>query len=143
MKVWFKPLKIQTHEAEEAIDITPDVEQAIAESGIQEGVVNIYTMHTSTGVAVTEGLWDLKEDILDFLDVITSAKASFRHNRYLRKDGRMCINPCAHIKSVLCGYHAEFPLHEGKMVKGSRQTIYFIEFDGPLYRSWSVQILGE
>ena len=143
MRTWFKEFEIQTRKPQEAIDITPEVEHAVSESGIQEGTVCIYSMHTSSGVMVTEGLWDLEEDIVEFFDALMAAKSSFRHSRYLHEDGRLGINPRAHIKSVLCGYHAQFPVHKGKIVKGSRQTIYFTEFDGPLCRYWNVQVLGE
>lgn len=143
MEVIFEEMGLQTHKAEQAIDITPQISEKVKESGIQEGMVNVFTAHTSAGITVTEGLWDLEEDIFTYAKKLVSEDRGFRHNRYLDKDGRLAVNPSAHMKSVTFGYYASFPIHRGKIVKGSRQTIYFLEFDGPLYRYYNIQVLGE
>ena len=47
------------------------------------------------------------------------------------------------MKSILGGIQCSFAIEKGKVVRGSRQTIYFIEYDGPLERTYMVQVLGE
>jgi hypothetical protein len=49
----------------------------------------------------------------------------------------------AHLKSILGGIQCVFPIENGKMVKGSRQTIYFMEYDAPLERTCHVQVIGK
>lgn len=143
MKAILHDLELQTHKVEEAIDITLKVEGCVTKSEIREGIVSVYSMHTSSGLAVTEGLWDVEEDVLHYLNRLTPPVEGLRHNRFLAIDGRLGVNPDAHAKSVLCGYHLSFPIHEGEIVKGSRQRIFFLEFDGPLRRFYKVQVLGE
>ena len=143
MRIKFKAMGLQTHKEKEIIDITSEVEKLVRESAVQEGLVNVYIEHTSAGLGVTEGLWDVKEDIFKYLDQLAPSTGDLRHKRYLEQDGRLGVNPQAHMKSLICGYHVSFPIHKGKIIKGSRQSICFLEFDGPLYRYYNVQILGE
>ncbi|HUT53110.1 MAG TPA: YjbQ family protein [bacterium] len=49
----------------------------------------------------------------------------------------------AHLKSILANYCAFFPVENGAIVKGSRQVIYFAEYDGPLCRAYCVRVIGE
>lgn len=143
MKVVIKKITVQTRKSEEAINITPEVEKVVAKSGIQDGLVNVITLHTSSGLTVTEGIPCLEEDVMDYLARIVQEEENYHHRRYLDFDGRLGFNADAHLKSIVSGISAMFPVHEGKVVRGSRQTLYFLEFDGPLERTYCVQVLGE
>jgi secondary thiamine-phosphate synthase enzyme len=139
-------LVVQSRAEREMIDITPRVEQVVSESGVVGGLVNVLTKHTSAGIVVTEGIECLEEDLLDHLDRLAPDQPQgygYHHNRYLDYDGRLGFNAGAHLKSVLSGYFACFPIAEGQIVRGSRQHIYFAEYDGPLAREVVVQVLGE
>ena len=63
--------------------------------------------------------------------------------RSLDFDGRLGFNAGDHLKSILGGINCFFPIEDGKIVRGSRQRIYFVEFDGPLARQVSIQVMGE
>lgn len=54
----------------------------------------------------------------------------------------MAVNAPSHLKGALLGMHASFPMSGGEMVRGSRQTISFVELDGPLRRELTVQVVG-
>ena len=56
MIIKLERIRIQTRKSEEVIDITPRVEEAVEKSGIKNGLVNVLTSHTSSGVLVTEGI---------------------------------------------------------------------------------------
>lgn len=142
MKIKLTKLEIQTHKDKELLDITADVERAVAESGVKNGMVFVLTMHTSSGIIVTEGLECLERDVLNNLEKLAPDTGDYMHNRYLDIDGRVAFNAGAHLKSVLTGYNAFFPIEKGKIVKGSRQRIYFAEFDGPLARMYCIRIIG-
>jgi len=60
-------LSVQSRREQELINITPQVEQVVQESGISQGLVNVMTMHTSSGIVVTEGLPCLEEDVVEHL----------------------------------------------------------------------------
>lgn len=143
MKIVLKRLEIQTKKDKELIDITEKVEEAVRESGIREGIATILTLHTSSGIIVTEGLPCLEMDVLNHLETLAPDTGNYYHNRYLDIDGRLGFNAGAHLKSVLGGINAFFPIASGEIVKGSRQRIYFAEYDGPLSREYCVQVIGE
>ncbi len=143
MKIVLKTLELQTRRDKELMDVPSRVEQIVRESGIKEGLVFVITLHTSSGVLVNEGLECLERDIINHLEAMAPDEGDYYHNRYLDIDGRLGFNAGAHLKSVLSGFQVFFPVHEGAIVKGSRQRIYFAEYDGPLCRTYCVQVIGE
>jgi len=143
MKIILQKMEVQSRKGQELIDLTPQVERAVRESGVREGVVNIMTLHTSSGIVVTEGLPCLEMDVLDHLERLAPDEGDYYFNRYLEIDGRLGFNAGAHLRSVIGGIQAFFPIEGGEIVKGSRQRIYFAEYDGPLARTCCIQILGQ
>jgi len=136
-------IKVLTTADEIAIDITPQVVEVIERSKIKHGHLLVYTTHTSSGLTVTEGIPCLEADMIAFFKKLAPVEADYRHRRYLDFDGRVGFNAEDHLKSILANYQVSFAVEEGKLVKGSRQTIYFLEFDGPLERTVVVQIMGD
>lgn len=146
MIVKLAEMELQSRAPHELIDITPEVERVVKESGVQNGLVNVLTNHVSSGIIVTEGLECLERDILAYLDRIAPddpGDNSYHHNRYLRGDGRLGFNAGAHLKSILGGISAHFIVKDGQILKGSRQRVYFAEYDGPLHRTYCIQVIGE
>jgi secondary thiamine-phosphate synthase enzyme len=150
MIIKLERIEVQSRRDMEMLDVTEEVERVIRESGVQAGLVNVLTTHTSSGLLVTEGLEDLERDVLAHLERLaprqlpeSSAANGYWHNRYLDIDGRLGFNAGDHLKSILGGISCTFPVETGRIVKGSRQRIYFMEYDGPLARILLVQVLGE
>jgi secondary thiamine-phosphate synthase enzyme len=143
VKIKLEKLEVQTKRDKELIDITPEVERVVRESRVHNGMVNILTLHTSSGIIVTEGLPCLEMDVLNHLEALAPNEGDYYHNRYLDIDGRLGFNAGAHLKSVIGGINAFFPIEDGQIVRGSRQRIYFAEYDGPLCRTYCVQVIGE
>ena len=65
------------------------------------------------------------------------------HNRYLDFDGRLGFNAGDHLKSILSGFECFLPVEGGKTIRGTRQRVYFVEYDGPLARTVFIQLLDE
>jgi len=103
MKVKLEKVTIQTKKPMEAINVTPQVKKIVEESFIKNGLVNVITLHTSAGIAVTEGLSCLEEDIFFILDKLIPKEGNYHHARYLDSYGRLGINAHAHLKSILTG----------------------------------------
>jgi secondary thiamine-phosphate synthase enzyme len=143
MIIKLERIKLQTRKTEEAINITAQVDEVVQKSGVKNGLVNVLTTHTSSGLLVTEGIPCLEEDILTHLSRLFPEDENYHHRRYLDYDGRLGFNAAAHLKSIIGGVSCTFPIENGKIVRGSRQTIYFMEYDGPLERTYLIQILGE
>ena len=146
MIIKLEEITVQSRTEWEMIDITPQVERILAESGVKHGLVNVMSKHTTSGIIVTEGLECLEQDVLEHLDRLAPRHPEgygYFHNRYLEEEGRLGLNPGTHLKSVLSGYFATFPVAEGRIVRGGRQRVYFVEYDGPLLREITIQVLGE
>jgi secondary thiamine-phosphate synthase enzyme len=143
MKSIIHRIEIQTTHETELINITPVVTGLVSRSGVMNGTVFVLSLHTTTGITVNEGLPDLEIDISNLIQELVPDENSYRHARYLPSDGQMAVNAPSHLRGALLGFQAFFPIEDGKMVSGSRQTIYLVELDGPQYRTYVVQILGE
>jgi secondary thiamine-phosphate synthase enzyme len=136
-------IEIQTKHETELINITPRVLELVKESEIQNGTVFVLSLHTTTGITVNEGLPDLETDITNMLHGLVPDEQGYHHARFLPSDGQMAVNATSHLRGALLGFQVYFPLQNGQMVTGSRQTIYLVELDGPQYRTFVVQIFGD
>ncbi len=143
MKSIVKRFTIVTHHETELINITDRVLQEVEAAGVQSGTAFILSLHTTTGLTVNEGLDDLEQDIADCLRRLVPENLSYHHARFLHEDGQMAINAPSHLRGALLGFEVFFPIENGRLVRGARQTIYFVELDGPQERTWVLQILGE
>jgi secondary thiamine-phosphate synthase enzyme len=141
-------IEVQSRKDLEMIDITDRIETAVAESGVKDGLAWAMTAHTSAGLLVTEGIECLERDVLAHLERLAPKNPpdgtfGYWHNRYLDYDGRLGFNAGDHLKSILGGVNCLFPVENGKLIRGSRQRAYFVEYDGPLARTVFIQVLGE
>ncbi|TCS79441.1 secondary thiamine-phosphate synthase enzyme YjbQ [Muricomes intestini] len=132
-----------TNKYNQMILITKEVEQAVRESGIKNGVVNVVSKHTTTGVLVNESLECLESDINEFLQRLVPEDHPYAHARMLKDYGSTAGNPTGHLKSLLTGNHCHMLIADGEIVKGGAQEIYFCEFDGPAKRTILIQVMGE
>ncbi|MDP2847816.1 MAG: secondary thiamine-phosphate synthase enzyme YjbQ [Humidesulfovibrio sp.] len=129
-----RQFSVATQRSEEFVDITGQVAQALAESGLKEGAVLVYSPHTTAGVTINEGADpDVKRDMLEHLRSLVPNSADFRH-----AEG----NSDAHIKTSLMGPSQLIPVSGGSLLLGTWQKIYLCEFDGPRRRSVLVQALA-
>ena len=148
MIIKLERVEVQSRKGMEMIDITDYVERVVAESGVKNGLVLAMTAHTSSGLLVTEGIECLERDVLAHLERLAPKEPpegtyGYWHNRYLDYDGRLGFNAGDHLKSILGGVNCFFPIESGKVIRGSRQKVYFVEYDGPLARTVFIQVLGE
>jgi secondary thiamine-phosphate synthase enzyme len=118
-----KTIKVKSNKREEMIEITSEVENALRESDVKEGVCVLFTQHTTCGLTINENADpDVKSDMLLFLKkTIPQFYDGFRHFEH---------NSDAHIKSSLVGTSVTVPFENGKLLLGRWQGIYLCEFDG-------------
>lgn len=130
-----KHINVRSKQRIELIDITSEVEQALKESGIKDGMCFIYVPHTTAGVTINEGADpSVQRDILNVLNRLVPYDASYFH-----REG----NSDAHIKSTLVGAKSYVPVEGGKLALGTWQAIYFCEFDGPRHRRTIIKFLKD
>ncbi|MDR9769865.1 secondary thiamine-phosphate synthase enzyme YjbQ [Acetomicrobium sp.] len=122
--------ELRTKAREEFVDITRTVEEDVRSSGLKEGLCVVYVPHTTAAVTINEDADpSVKEDILRQLKVLVPRDGNYSHG-----EG----NSDAHIKSSLLGVSQIIPIHEGRLVLGTWQGIFFCEFDGPRNRRFYV-----
>lgn len=120
------------------LDITDNVLRTVEESGVQEGICVVYTPHSTAGLTVfspwdPNGFIDLDEEIRRLIPT----RVDFKHQHDTPQDA------AGHIKSALFGVSESFVICNGKLMIGSSQHIYFLEFDGPRKRQYFVKILSD
>lgn len=123
-------LKVRTSQSAEARDITSDVVRLA--KGKEGKIVHIYTPHTTCGLMINEHADpDVVRDVLDGLERLAPKDYPYRH-----REG----NSHAHIRSALTGCSVTIPLFEGRMMLGTWQGIFLMEFDGPRERTVIVTV---
>ena len=140
--MFVKTIRVLTKRYNEFDVITPQVEEIVAQSGIQNGLVTVLTKHTTTGVTVNEALECLESDIETALSLFAPEDRPYSHARMLRDYGSTAGNPTGHLKALVTGNHCHFLLQEGKLVRGGAQDVYFCEYDGPASRNILVIVEG-
>jgi secondary thiamine-phosphate synthase enzyme len=116
-------LQVQSHQREELVEFTDEVQQQLSESGAKEGIVVLYVQHTTAGLTVNENADpDVPRDMLHALrTLIPQHGMGFRHGEE---------NSDAHIKASLVGPSVTIPFSDGKLLLGRWQGIFLCEFDG-------------
>lgn len=129
-----KQLSVRTTRREEMVDITAQVAELAAASGLAEGAVLVYCPHTTAGMTINEGADpDVRRDMLSHLAQLVPQHADFRH-----AEG----NSDAHIKTSCMGPSQLLMLSGGRLALGTWQKLYLCEFDGPRQRTLWVQFLA-
>lgn len=124
---------IKTSKRSEFVDITQEVNRAVAESGVKEGIAVIFTPHTTAAITINEDADpSVVRDILHQLEKITPPDAGYTHT-----EG----NSDSHIKSSLLGCSETVIVEDGHLRLGTWQGIYFCEFDGPRNRQVWVKVV--
>ncbi|MBS6445907.1 MAG: secondary thiamine-phosphate synthase enzyme YjbQ [Ruminococcus sp.] len=115
-------------------NITSNVERAIKESGVTDGICTVFCPHTTAGVTINENADpDVVRDLLFALDKTYPDREEFRH-----AEG----NSSAHLKASVMGSSITVIVEKGKLILGTWQGIYFCEFDGPRIRKYYVKVMG-
>jgi secondary thiamine-phosphate synthase enzyme len=126
-------LSLTTQSREQFLDVTRQVAQVVAESGVQSGVVTLFVPHTTAGVTINENADpSVVSDVLKGLAQIAAHRAPY----YRHREG----NSDAHVKSTLVGPSLQIVIDNGELVLGTWQGIYFCEFDGPRSRRLQVKV---
>jgi secondary thiamine-phosphate synthase enzyme len=118
-------------------DITDHVREAIAESGVTDGIAVVMVPHTTAGITVFSfpdplGLEDMNEEI----GRLVPTRIDFKHQHDTPQDA------AGHIKSTLVGVSQSLVVSDGKLLLGHSQAVYFFEFDGPRQRKFNVKIVS-
>jgi secondary thiamine-phosphate synthase enzyme len=128
-------LDVSTHQRDELIDVTPQVQRVVDESGVEDGLAVVFVPHTTAGVTINEHADPaVAEDIIYALDKqIPWSDPGYRH-----REG----NSASHIKASLMGSSVSVIVSAGRLVLGTWQGVFVCEFDGPRRRTVQVHLLS-
>jgi secondary thiamine-phosphate synthase enzyme len=137
MKSHTKYLVFNTEKRRDYINITGEVAQAVAESGVREGLALVSAMHITASVYVNDAEEGLIEDIDEWLEKLAPARPDYRH--HLTGED----NADAHLKNLLIHHQVLLPITNGRLDLGTWQQVYYAEFDGQRRKRVIIKIIGE
>jgi secondary thiamine-phosphate synthase enzyme len=132
---------ISTDERVELVDLTNKVMEFVRRFNIREGLISLWSMHTTCCLFINEFQTALLSDIRRFLEQMVARDAEWLHNDPDHSDcDRM--NADSHLRALLLGHSLTIQVSGGEVVLGQWQRILMAELDGPRARSLRVQIFG-
>jgi secondary thiamine-phosphate synthase enzyme len=138
MKTYRKELWFNTPHRRDFINITPQVESALAESGVKEGFCLVNAMHITASVFINDDEQGLLGDFETWLEKLAPEKpySQYRHNT--AED-----NADAHLKRTIMGREVVVAVTNGKLDFGPWEQIFYGEFDGKRKKRVLIKIIGE
>ncbi len=126
-------LRIDSHDREQLVEITRQVREAVRASGVREGIVQLWSVHTTCALTVNEGADpDVARDIVRFLRRLVPERGDWAH-----AEG----NSDAHVKTSLFGPGLTLIIERGELVLGTWQHVFLAEWDGPRTREVVLQVI--
>ena len=138
MNSYRKELWFSTNRRRELINITPDVNKCLLESGIMEGLCLVNAMHITASVFINDDESGLHNDFEKWLEKLAPEKpySQYQHNGF--ED-----NADAHLKRTIMGREVVVAVTNGKLDFGPWEQIFYGEFDGMRKKRLLVKIIGE
>lgn len=138
MKSYRKVLSFQTHSRRAYLNITKDVNEALRESGIKEGLLLCNAMNITASVFINDDESGLHADIDRFLEKLAPEMpySQYDHNGF--ED-----NADAHLKRSIMGREVVVAVTDGKLDFGTWEQIFYGEFDGKRLKRVLIKIIGE
>ncbi len=149
VKVFQHERRLRTAGGLSVRDITDDVTESVRESGVRDGIVCVYSPHTTCCVRVNEFEDGFLEDFTTLLRSLVPTDKYYAHDDWGRRTENICEedmelgNGHAHCMSMLLGSAGEsIPVRDGELCLGTWQRVLFLELDRERERRWIVQVVG-
>lgn len=132
-------LTVRTHGNNHVVDLTEQVAEAVARSGLKAGIVTVFVPGSTAGLTTMEFESGAVEDLQRWLEETIPATREYRHNlRWGDQNGH------SHLRASLIGPSLTIPFHDHRLLLGTWQQIVLIDFDiRPRRREIVIQIMGE
>ena len=137
MKFLTEYMTFNTKKRREFINITRDIDKALQNSGIKEGMILVSAMHITSGVFVNDAEPGLHRDIEEWLLKLIPEGHDYYHHR----TGE--VNGDAHLRNLLIGHQITIPVTGGKLDLGPWQKVFYAEFDGQRSKRLVIKVMGE
>jgi secondary thiamine-phosphate synthase enzyme len=137
MKSHTKYLTFQTRKKREYINITAEVQTAVKESKVAEGMILVSAMHITAGVFINDNESGFLKDLDDFLERLAPEDGYYRHHQTGESNGD------AHLKNIVVHHQVILPITKGDLDLGPWQQVFYAEFDGQRAKRLVLKVLGE
>ena len=153
MKTHTAYMSFETDERREFVRITEEVQAAVSEAGISDGMALVSAMHITAGVWVNDDEPGIQADALEWLDKLAPPSwrepanevargllpdpGDYRHHRGGEDNGD------AHWKNLLVHHQVVLPVTEGQLDLGPWQQVFYAEFDGGRRKRLVIKVMGE
>lgn len=141
-------LTLATHEPIQLIDVTRPIANVVRQARVRDGLVQVFSRHTTAAVRIQEDEPLLLEDLRRFLSRLAPSDAAYGHNdfrvrtQHMHPDERP--NGHAHCLQLLLGSSESVPVMDGELQLGEWQRVFLVELDGPRpRRELLVQVMGQ
>ncbi|PMP84070.1 MAG: hypothetical protein C0175_00715 [Caldisericum exile] len=126
-------INLRTSKREEMLEITDRVQEIVKNSKVKSGLCVVYIPHTTASITINENADpSVKKDIINYLSKLIPEGSNYSH-----LEG----NADAHIKASIMGQSRTIIVENGRLILGTWQGIFFVEFDGPRTREVFVEII--
>ena len=139
--VYSERFTVDTHERVELIDLTDRVMAHAKVVSIRDGIVSLWSLHTTSALFINESQEALLADIKQVLEDFAGADRYYRHNDPAHSDCSRA-NADAHLRAMLLGHSLTLQISAGEVVLGQWQRILLAELDGPRQRTLRLQVMG-
>jgi secondary thiamine-phosphate synthase enzyme len=137
MKSFRKELFFNTENRYQFVHITPDVQKAVTESGIKEGLCLVNAMHITASVFINDNESGLHQDYHEWLEKIAPYSLDGYHHNIGEDNGD------AHLKRQIMGREVVVAVTNGRLDFGPWEAIFYGEFDGRRKKRVLIKIIGE
>jgi secondary thiamine-phosphate synthase enzyme len=138
VKSYRKELWFETPARRQLVNITPQVEAALRESGVTDGLLLCNAMHITASVFINDDEPGLHQDFEDWLEALAPEKPHSRYRHNTAED-----NGDAHLKRTVMGREVVVAVTGGRLDFGPWERIFYGEFDGRRRKRVLVKIIGE
>lgn len=142
-----KILSFQTKEELDFIDITDEIKSFIKESGIKNGICNVWSFHTTCALIVNENEPLLISDIKKHLSKLVPKSIKYQHDDFKIRTVNLCADECknghSHCKAIHLPTSITLNIVNGELQFGQWQRIFFVELDHSRPRKVQILIMGE
>ena len=132
---------ISTDQRIELVDLTNRIMEFAKKFNIKEGLVSLWSMHTTCALFINEFQTALLSDIKRFLEQMVQRDADWLHNNPDHSDCDR-FNADSHLRALLLGHSLTLQVSGGEVVLGQWQRILMAELDGPRARTLRIQLMG-
>jgi secondary thiamine-phosphate synthase enzyme len=144
--VLHQTLTVHTEQPLQLIDVTQLIEDAVREAGLDSGVANVQTRHTTTGILVNEYEPLLLADLRALFERLAPMRFDYAHDDFLRRTVNLTAderaNGHAHCRAALLRSSETLGVRGGRLDLGRWQRVIFAEFDGGQRRQLGLTMLG-